>query len=82
MIGGIGTPELLLILVIFLMIFGVGKLPQVGKLLGSGIKSFQKGLHGEDDDEEVAKSDKPELLDEDKAAEAGVAEQKRQAERV
>lgn len=83
MLGGIGTTELVLILVLFLMVFGVGKLPQVAKMLGSGVKSFKKGLDGEDDEEDSAKkNDEPELLEEDKTAEAGVSEQKRQAERV
>jgi len=38
---GLGMPELLIILVIILVIFGAGKLPQIGKGLGQGIKNFK-----------------------------------------
>lgn len=52
---GIGIPELLIILVIILIIFGAGRLPQIGKSLGKGIKEFQgaiKGGGGEDSQKE------------------------------
>lgn len=39
---GIGMPELLVILVIILIIFGAGKLPDIGSALGRGIKNFKK----------------------------------------
>jgi sec-independent protein translocase protein TatA len=39
---GIGMPELLIILVIVLIIFGAGKLPEIGSALGRGIKNFKK----------------------------------------
>jgi sec-independent protein translocase protein TatA len=39
---GIGVPELLIILVIVLIIFGAGKLPQIGEGLGKGIRNFRK----------------------------------------
>ena len=42
MIGGIGMPELVVILVIVLVIFGAGKLPEIGAGLGKGIKNFKK----------------------------------------
>ena len=42
MIGGVGMPELLVILVIILIIFGAGKLPEIGAGLGKGIKNFKK----------------------------------------
>jgi len=45
----LGVPELLIILVIVLIFFGVGKLPQIGKALGEGIKSFRDGAKGEDE---------------------------------
>jgi sec-independent protein translocase protein TatA len=49
---GLGTTELLVILVIALVIFGGSKLPELGSALGKGIKNFKKGLSsiGEDDD--------------------------------
>jgi sec-independent protein translocase protein TatA len=39
---GIGMPELLIILVIILIIFGAGKLPEIGGALGRGIRNFKK----------------------------------------
>ena len=39
---GIGMPELLVILVIVLVIFGANKLPQIGEGLGKGIRNFKK----------------------------------------
>ena len=48
---GLGTTELIIILVILLMVFGVGKLPMVAKQLGGGVRDFRKAM-SEDDDEE------------------------------
>lgn len=44
---GIGVPELLIILVIVVIIFGVGKLPEIGSALGKGIKNFKKSVNGD-----------------------------------
>jgi sec-independent protein translocase protein TatA len=41
---GIGMPELLIILVIILIIFGAGKLPEIGGAIGKGIKNFKKSV--------------------------------------
>ena len=41
---GIGMPELLVILVIILVIFGAGKLPEIGSALGKGIRGFKKSV--------------------------------------
>jgi sec-independent protein translocase protein TatA len=46
---GIGLPELLVILVIVVIIFGVGKLPEIGSALGKGIKNFKKSMNGDND---------------------------------
>jgi sec-independent protein translocase protein TatA len=51
MFGSLGTPELLLILAIVLLIFGVGKLPQLGKGLGQSIREFRASIAGEDEEE-------------------------------
>ena len=56
--GPIGVPELLLILLILVIIFGASKLPQLGRGLGEGITNFKKGLKG--GDEEASDSDKAE----------------------
>ena len=42
MLGGVGMPELIVILVIVLIIFGAGKLPEIGEGLGKGIRNFRK----------------------------------------
>jgi len=47
MIGKLGLPEILIIAVIALIIFGPGKLADLGKGLGEGIKNFKSGLSGE-----------------------------------
>jgi sec-independent protein translocase protein TatA len=49
MFGTLGFPELLLILIIVIVIFGAGKLPQLGKGLGEGISNFRDGLKGRDE---------------------------------
>ncbi|MEI6128245.1 MAG: twin-arginine translocase TatA/TatE family subunit [Pseudomonadota bacterium] len=52
---GIGMSELVIILVIVLIIFGAGKLPEIGKGLGRGIKNFKSAVGGSDDEEASAK---------------------------
>lgn len=44
---GLGIQELLIILVIALVLFGPGKLPQIGSGLGKAIRDFKKGLSGD-----------------------------------
>ena len=53
---GIGMPELIIILVIVLIIFGAGKLPEIGSGMGKAIKNF-KGATSEDDKKEPEKID-------------------------
>ena len=49
---GLGTQELIIILVLVLIIFGAGKLPQVGGALGKGLRNFKDGMkEGEGDAE-------------------------------
>ncbi len=55
----IGPWEIALILVIILIVFGVGKLPQVGGALGKGIRMFRKAQRGEDVEEEETKKSQP-----------------------
>ncbi len=52
-----GPWEIGLILMIIVIVFGVGKLPQVGGAIGKGLRAFRRGQRGEEDEEE-----KPELL--------------------
>ncbi len=42
---GLGMPELIVILIIILIIFGAGKLPEIGSGIGKGIRNFKKATH-------------------------------------
>ena len=55
---GIGMPELLIILVIILIIFGAGKLPEIGGALGRGIKNFKKATREPDEIDVTPKVEK------------------------
>jgi sec-independent protein translocase protein TatA len=61
---GLGVPELMVILVIALIIFGPSKLPQIGSGLGKAIRDFKKGVTGGGDDDagDDAKKDPPKDL--------------------
>jgi len=48
----LGLPEIIIILVVILIVFGVGKLPQVGGAIGKGMRAFRKGQAGEEEEEE------------------------------
>ena len=50
---GIGLPELLIILVIALLIFGAARLPEIGRSLGKAIGEFKKGMQGDDSDKKT-----------------------------
>lgn len=47
---GLGTPELLIILVILVLLFGAAKLPQLAKSIGTSARELRKGLNGEEDE--------------------------------
>lgn len=48
MFGSLGLPELLILLAIVVLIFGVNKLPKLGKGLGEGIRNFKDSVRGEE----------------------------------
>jgi len=58
---GLGTSELLIILVLVLIVFGAGKLPQVGKSLGQGLRNFKDGMKDGNDDSNKEKDDDQKL---------------------
>ena len=47
-LGPIGFPELVLILLVVLIVFGAGRLPEIGEGLGKGIRSFKRALSDEE----------------------------------
>ena len=47
--GGFGMPEMIIILVIVLVVFGAGKLPEIGGALGKSIRNFKKAADGKDE---------------------------------
>lgn len=56
----LGLPELLVILVIVVLVFGAGKLPQLGKGIGEGIKNFKDAMKsGQAGDEKKDDASKP-----------------------
>ena len=57
--GGLGVPELLIILVIVIAIFGVGKLAGIGGALGNSVREFRKSVHDDETVKPVERVDEP-----------------------
>jgi sec-independent protein translocase protein TatA len=57
---GLGTQELIIILVLVLIVFGAGKLPQVGSALGKGLRNFKEGVKEEEEKAEAKKLEEKE----------------------
>ena len=70
----LGGPELLIVLVVVLLIFGPKRLPGVGKSLGSGMREFKEGITGksspDEDEEEQPQLAPTQASDEARAAQA------------
>jgi sec-independent protein translocase protein TatA len=58
--GGFGWPEILLIAVIVVLIFGVGKVADVGPALGNAIRGFRDAVKDEDEEEKALEEPKSE----------------------
>lgn len=54
--GSLGTPELILILAVVVLLFGVGRVSRIGGEMGSAIREFRKGLRGEDEADDTSQS--------------------------
>ena len=63
---GIGMPELLVLLLIILIIFGAGKLPEIGAGLGKAIRGFKKGVSEPDEIDVTPRQPKEEKKREEK----------------
>ena len=48
----LGVPELMIIFLIIVVLFGASRIPTIGRGLGEGIRNFRKGLKGEEDEPE------------------------------
>lgn len=62
---GLGIPELIIILIVILIVFGAGKLPEIGSGLGKAIKNFKKAGSGEDEIDVTPKKVKSEKEEEE-----------------
>ena len=63
MFNQFGFPELLIILVIVLLLFGPGRLGKIAGELGSGIRAFKEGLNGENESESSEKKENSDAED-------------------
>jgi len=57
MFKSFGLPELLIVLVVVIILFGVGRIGKIAKELGGGIRSFKDGLQGKDEPKTEDKGD-------------------------
>lgn len=65
---GIGTQEIILILVIIVVLFGATKIPQLGSSIGQGIKNFKRGMREvKEEEEEAQKKDEQKKLEDQKS---------------
>ena len=57
-IGGLGTPELIVIAIVIVLLFGATRLPQLAKALGQSKRAFKEGLDEAEEDEQKEKARK------------------------
>jgi sec-independent protein translocase protein TatA len=79
---GIGFPELMIILVIIMIIFGAGKLPEIGSAFGNSIRNFKKSMkEAEENAEELPEATDTEATDEAKEVTEGDSDAPETAEK-
>jgi sec-independent protein translocase protein TatA len=81
LIGSLGTPELLIILVIVVLVFGASKLPELARGSGRALRIFKAETSGLGDDDDDVKTDAQLSLEARQAAEREAFEAKQAAER-
>lgn len=74
MIGGLGGPELIIVLVILVLLFGAKKIPELAKGLGTGMREFRKSSSGNYEVEEEKNKKEEELSSADEADKKAKAE--------
>lgn len=75
MLGGIGTQEILIILFIFLLVFGAKRLPELGQAMGKGIREFKRSVSDiQDELKDEPRARLPEKRDEPARPEGGDVE--------
>lgn len=62
---GLGAPEIILIALVVLLLFGAKKIPELMKGIGKGVKSFKDGVNGLDDDDKSKQPTTPEDVKKD-----------------
>ena len=72
---GIGFPELMVILIIIMIIFGAGKLPEIGSAFGRSIKNFKSSMKEAQEEEETAQVEEGQQGAIEEGAEEGKAEE-------
>jgi sec-independent protein translocase protein TatA len=80
LIGDLGTPELLIILVIVILVFGASKLPELARGSGRALRIFKAETKGLNDDDDT-KTDSEQELEARQASEREAFETKQTAER-
>ena len=53
---GVGFPELIILLIVLLLVFGAKRLPEMGRSLGKGMREFKDSISGKDEHHEIGRA--------------------------